>query len=184
MSRRGALAAVVLGCVALTLAGLIVARVSSRGGTAPPVLASSPPVAPAATAAPPVPDCAWHPPAAAGSTLRMSGACRGELNAPFGCVAAVDDLYLTGRQGVDAAHILYLTVNVESYRRHPGDYAGAQAVLQLTGPFSVERWSNYGVGVHVNADHSVVVPSTALAADPGTGSSGTVTISGAIGCGA
>jgi hypothetical protein len=121
--------------------------------------------------------------AGSGSTLRLSGACSGQLRAAFGCVAAVDDLYLTGRRQLDAAHVLYLTINVESYRQHAGDYAGAQAVLQLTGPVTVERWSSYGVGVHVNPDRSVVVPSTALGADPGTGSSGTVTMSGSIGCG-
>ena len=182
MSRRGAALAAVLGCAALVLAILIVGRLSAGGGTAPPVLASSPSVVPTTAAPPPGGSCAITTAPGAVSAVRLSGECTGELTDAFGCVAAVDDLYLTGRRQVDAEHVLYLTINVESYRRHPGDYAGAQAVLQLTGPVAVERWSNYGVGVHVNADRSVVVPSTQLGADPGTGASGAVAVTGSIGC--
>jgi hypothetical protein len=184
MSRRGALVAAVLACAVLVLVIVIIGRLSARGGTAPSVLASSPSVAPATTAAAPLASCAMSAMPGTASALRLSGACSGELTGPFGCVAAVDDLYLTGRRQLDTLHVLYVTVNVESYRQHPGDYAGAQAVLQVTGPVTVQRWSNYAVGVHVNSDRSVVVPSTALGADPGTGSTGAVTMSGSIGCGA
>jgi hypothetical protein len=176
--------AAVLGCTALVLAILIVGRLAARGGTPPPLLASSPATAPTTTAPAPAATCTTRTSPGAASALRLGGACTGELTDAFGCVAAVDDLYLTGRRQLDPAHVLYLTLNVESYRQHPGDYAGAQAVLQVTGPVTVERWSNYGVGVHINADRSVVVPSTELSADPGTGSSGAVTVAGSIGCGA
>jgi len=88
----------------------------------------------------------------------------------------------TARQPLDRDHVLYLTVNVEAYRQHPGDYVGAQAFVQLTGPISVESWSNHAFPVHVNPDHSIVLPSVDLAADPGTGSSGTVTVAGPARC--
>jgi hypothetical protein len=189
MTRRGVAAAGVLGVVALVLAIIVVARLSARSAKGPGILVSSPAHSPAS------------PPASTGSlataghcdiggsspgpsALRMGGACGGQLTEAFGCVSAVDDLYLTGRQRVDATHILYLTVNVESYHQRPGDYGGAQAVVQLTGPTTVERWSDYSVGVHVNPDGSVRVPPSDLAADPGTGSDGDITISGSIGCGA
>jgi hypothetical protein len=191
MSRRGAVLAAVLGCVALVLGILIVGRLTTDGATAPPVLASGPSAAPptqatgaAATTVPAAGSCAMGAASGTSSAISLSGACTGELTGTFGCVAAVDDLYLTGRRQLDASHVLYLTINIESYRQHPGDYDGAQAVLQLTGPVTVERWSNYGVGVHVHADRSVTVPSTELGADPGTGSSGAVTVSGSIGCAA
>ena len=175
MTRRGVAAAGVLGVVALVLAIIVVARLSARSAKGPGILVSSPAHSPAS------------PPASTGSlatagrcdvggsshgpsALRMGGACGGQLTEAFGCVSAVDDLYLT--------------VNVESYHQRPGDYGGAQAVVQLTGPTTVERWSDYSVGVHVNPDGSVRVPPSDLAADPGTGSDGDITISGSIGCGA
>jgi hypothetical protein len=187
MTRGGAVAAAVLGAVALALAILVVGRVSAGSAKGPALLVSSPTTlppgsSPAPQTAPARCELGGSPPGPSG--LRMSGACGGELTEPFGCVSAVDDLYLTGRQRVDATHILYLTVNIEKYHQRPGDYAGAQAVIQLTGPVSVDRWSDYSVGVHVNADGSVDVPTSELAADPGTGSGGTITISGSIGCGA
>jgi hypothetical protein len=179
MSRRVEAAATVLAVTALVLTVLIVGRVSAHGGQAPALLASSP--APHTTAI--LRGAALHCDAGPGhSGLVLTGACRGALAAPFGCVAAVDDLYLTGRHQIDSEHVLYLTINVESYRQHPGDYGGTQAVLQVTGPVTVERWSNYTVNVHVGADRSVTVPPTPLAADAGTGSSGTVTAAGTITC--
>jgi hypothetical protein len=179
MSRRVEAAAAVLAVAALVLTVLIVGRVSAHGGQAPALLASSP--RPRTT--PTTRAAALHCDAGPGrSGLVLAGACTGALVAPFGCVSAVDDLYLTGRHQIDEEHVLYLTVNVESYRQHPGDYGGAQAVLQVTGPVTVERWSNYTVNVHVGADRSVTLPATQLTADAGTGSSGTVTAAGVITC--
>ena len=186
MSRRGAVTAAVLACAALALAIVIVGKLSARSGAAPAVLASNAAPAVPQTQPPPAastPACAAGTVTGSESALWLTGACSGELTGAFGCVAAVDDLYLTGRRQMDTTHVLYLTINVESYRQHPGDYGGAQAVLQMTGPVSVERWSNYAVNVHVNADRSVRVAPAPLAPDPGTGSAGTVTMSGSIGCG-
>ncbi|HZQ59006.1 MAG TPA: hypothetical protein VFA84_13280 [Acidimicrobiales bacterium] len=180
MSRRVEAGATVLAVTALVLTVLIVGRVSAHSGQAPAVLTG------------PAAGSTTHPPAtsanllcdvgAGAGGLQLRGVCAGALTEPFACVAAVDDLYLTGRHQLDTAHVLYLTLNIESYRQHAGDYAGAQAVLQVTGPATVERWSNYAVGVHVADDRSVTMPPTVLAADAGTGSSGTVTASGAIRC--
>jgi hypothetical protein len=190
VTRRHALLTALLGAVALTLTIMIVARLSANGGTRNSILASSPapPPSPAPTSptspASPAETCTVGGAVSTGpSHVVLDGACRGALEAAFGCISAVDDLYLTGRRQLDPTHILYLTLNVESYRQRPGNYAGAQAVLQLTGPTSVARWSDYAVGVHVNTDGSVLVPSSDLVADPGTGSAGTVTVSGLIGCG-
>ena len=190
MTGRSAAAAAVLGAVAVALAILVVARLSAGSGKGPGLLVSSPttrsagPAVSSAGSSPAPARCDLGGSAPGPSALRMGGACGGQLTEAFGCVSAVDDLYLTGRQRLDAAHILYLTVNVESYHQRPGDYGGAQAVVQLTGPTTVERWSDYSVGVHVNPDGSVLVPPSDLAADPGTGSDGSITISGSIGCGA
>ncbi len=182
-SRRVEAIASGLAVAALLLTVLIAARLSSHGGAPPQVLASAPSIAPVATTvtSPTAPVCDVGP---GTGGLQLRGGCTGTLAAPFACVSAVDDLYVTGRHPLDSAHVLYVTVNIESYRQHPGDYGGAQAVLQVTGPVSVARWSNYAVNVHVNSDGSVAVPATELASDPGTGSSGTVTVSGTIRCAA
>ena len=144
MTGRGAAAAAVLGAVAVALAILVVARLSAGSGKGPGLLVSSPttrsagPAVSSAGSSPAPARCDLGGSAPGPSALRMGGACGGQLTEAFGCVSAVDDLYLTGRQRLDAAHILYLTVNVESYHQRPGDYGGAQAVVQLTGPTTVE----------------------------------------------
>ena len=185
MTRRLPVAGVVLGCLALGLVILLAARLSAGGGRTTPVLTSGPAgSAPVAAPAPAAEGCVPGPAARGASDVQLSGACTGDLTSAFGCVAIIDDLYLSGRRMLDPAHVLYLTVNVESYHQRPGDFAAAQAVLQLTGPTTVERWSNYTVALHVNADHSVRLPSVDLAADPGTGASGTVAVSGSLNCGA
>ena len=185
MTRRRTVAGMVLGCIALGLVIVIAARLSAAGGRTTPVLTSGPAGSPPVMLpAPAAASCVPGPAARGTSDVQLSGACTGELTSAFGCVAIIDDLYLSGRRMLDPAHVLYLTVNVESYHQRPGDFAAAQAVLQLTGPTTVERWSNYTVALHVNADHSVRLPSVDLAADPGTGASGTVTVSGSLNCGA
>jgi hypothetical protein len=182
-SRWVTVSTVALGCVALALAILIVGRLSASSGGTQPILASTPasPAAPGARAVT-VTSC---DPGTSGhgiSDVVLRGACAGVLTDAFGCVAVTDDLYLSGRRVLDAEHVLYLTVNVESYRNHPGNYQGAQTAMQVTGPVTVERWSDYAVPVHVNADRSVEVASANLVADPGTGSTGTVSVSGSLRC--
>jgi hypothetical protein len=182
-SRWVTISTVALGCIALALVILILGRLSASSGGTQPILSSAPasPAAPDVTAVAATrcdPGMSRH----GVSNVVLRGACTGVLTDAFGCVAITDDLYLSGRRVLDPEHVLYLTVNVESYRNHPGDYQGAQTTMQVTGPVTVERWSDYAVPLHVNADRSVDVASADLVADPGTGSAGTVSVSGSLRC--
>ena len=181
MSRAAMATAALLAAVALVLAVLIVARASASGGTPSGILAAAPAAGPPPTVAARPALCQLPGPAAGPRAVTLAGACTGEV-ASFDCITASDDLYATGRVPLDPEHILYLTVNVESFPHRPGEYTGVQAVLQVTGPVTVERWSNYGVTLDVETDGSLLVPPSSLPADPGTGSSGTVTIAGTANC--
>ena len=175
--RHAALAACTLACLALALVIFIAAR-APGAAAARDILVSAPappPTAPAPAGAAP---CAA--PAGDGG-VSLTGACHGSVGT-FACVAVTDDLYLSARRPIDTAHVLYLTVNVESYRHRPGTYAGVQAYLQLTGPAAVATWSNRGFTAFVAADGSVALGAQDLAADPGTGAAGTVTVHGTAGC--
>ena len=182
MSRAGMATAALIAAVALGSAVLIMAaRSMASGGTPSGILAGAPAAGPPPTVAAHPARCRLPGPAAGPRGLALGGACTGEL-ASFDCIASSDDLYATGRVPLDREHILYLTINVESFPHRPGEYSGVQAVLQVTGPVTVERWSNYGVTLDVETDGSLALSMTALAADPGTGSGGTVTISGTANC--
>jgi hypothetical protein len=103
------------------------------------------------------------------------------MTSAFACLAATDDLYLSAKVWVDPHRVFYLTVNVESFKG-PGHYNQAQLYAQLAGSAGVQRWSQRAAAVDVHADHSVRVPAAQLDAEPGTGSTGIITISGDAGC--
>jgi hypothetical protein len=175
--RQAAVGACALACLALALLIVIAAR-APAAGAAHDILVSAP-VPPAAT----VPDGPGAPCALAGGrgTVSFTGACRGAVGG-FACVAVTDDLYLSARQPIDREHVLYVTVNVESYKHRAGEYAGVQAFLQVTGPAGVPTWSDRGFTARVGADDSVTLGTQVLTADPGTGAAGPVTMGGTARC--
>jgi hypothetical protein len=174
--RQTSVASCVLACVALLLLVFIGASVSAAPTKAG-ILVSAPSPSPTKPPAPATSVCA---PSGTGG-VALSGACRGAVDT-FSCISVTDDLYLSARRPMDGEHVLYLTINVESYRHHPGEYAGIQAFLQVTGPSVIPTWSNRGFTARVTSDLEVDLGQQVLAADPGTGADGTITLSGSARC--
>ena len=173
-----------LASVALLGAVIAVLASSSSSGATDVHLLVNPPgqAAPARTGGSgPATVCALPAAASSGSDLHLTGSCQGHVTNGFACLAAIDDLYLSVRVPVDRERFFYLTVNVESYRG-PRIYSNVQTVAQLTGPSGVERWSGRDATVHVHADHSIQVSRAVLPAEPGTGATGSISMSGAAGC--
>jgi len=186
VSRATLRLATLLSLVALVLVILIVGVASSRTNTARPLLTGT---------ASGVPTTSGAPAAATGkcslgrrgadsrspTDVSLTGQCSGDIVAAFSCVPQTDDLYFTARRALDTLHIFYLTIYLEGYL-HPGAYTGAVAELQITGPSGVQSWTNHGFPIDVLPDGSLRFGSTALPADLGTSSTGTVTISGRAVC--
>jgi hypothetical protein len=186
-ARAGVRARAALVSVAVLGGVIAILASSSASGAADVHLLLNPPGQPAprraTTPSPPSPpsSCALPSTAAAGSDLEVTGACQGHVTTGFACLAALDDLYLSVRVPVDREHYFYLTLNVESYKG-PRAYRQVQTVAQLTGPTGVERWSGRDATVLVHADHSLQVSPALLSAEPGTGSAGSISVTGLAGC--
>lgn len=178
---RAALASVaLLGGVIATLASS-----SASGASDVRLLVSPPGRVPTGPAVKPGRDGACVLPSGSGSpsNLELTGGCEGIISTSFACLAAIDDLYLSARVPVDPERYFYLTINVESFKG-PRRYGQVQIVAQLTGPAGVERWSGRDATVSVRADHAVQVAPDRLPAEPGTGATGTIQVSGSAGCAA
>jgi len=186
MSRRGLGIATLLILAALVLVIMIVAQVAATGSTAHDILTTSPTTPAAAPVRATGVKCRLGHHRATSSSISdvtVSGACNGNITEGLTCVPQTDDLYFTARQVLDHLHVFYLTLYLEGYPGRPGDYPGATAELQITGPFFVESWTNHAFNLVVDpGGASVQFTAVGLPADAGTGSAGTITISGRAAC--
>jgi hypothetical protein len=135
------------------------------------------------------------------SDLTASGTCSFRYVGPAECRGKADDYYAIIERRLVGGYKLELYINVEYYTG-PGTYDGKVEILALVRRgLSLYRWSiqhataTLGLGegglstVDKDAKQAqattptvVQLPPVELAAEPGTPTSGTITLSGTLGC--
>jgi hypothetical protein len=135
------------------------------------------------------------------SDLNVDGTCRFHYVARAECRGKADDYYAILERKLSGGYSLEVYINVEFYTG-PGTYDRKVEILALVRRgLSLYRWSNqhasatlgFGEGGLSTSDPDakqaeastptrVELPPIELAAEPGTATSGTITLSGSIGC--
>ena len=105
----------------------------------------------------------------------VQGACVAQLSGNFSCVAG-EMTSLSTSAPIDSKRTMYLTLVL------PGDEEAAAptaaAYVQVTGGSQVPRWSSRRVTLDHTHNEWIGLNGAVLTAEPGTGATGTLTVSG------
>jgi hypothetical protein len=173
------------GAVAALVAVIVSAAVSSADG-APrgAILTSAPAVADPPLQHAHLPACSVGD-AEGSSALVLAGSCAGRLSGGFRCVNEGEVQAVAVRRRLPAGRTLYLTIVIPEFEG-PGVYAQDDVSAQVVGRGAATlRWTNLNDGVEIDATRPGVyaLEPGALLPDPGTPTSGVITISGRVRCG-
>jgi hypothetical protein len=170
--------AALVAVVALVAAIVTTAVTGASGAPAHSMRVSRVPAVAIEVSAPP---CSVAP-AGTTSAIDLGGVCDGRLGGAFKCVERPDLLALSieqpfGRRGAT----FELTIVISGFHGR-GTYAGG-VVAQVTGLGNVSRWANRRVRVAARSGRLIEVERSALAPEPGTPATGSVSIGGRAECG-
>jgi len=129
------------------------------------------------------------------SSLTVSGECNFEQREPFHCRAMDDDFYTVSRRPLLGDNrLVTLYMNVEHFHG-PGTYDENEVNYWIGEGANLYRWTNKRGSVTLEADPTAIasdkdsggvrgwdLPETVLQAEPGTMTTGTITIGGRISC--
>lgn len=120
-----------------------------------------------------------------GSTVTITGPCTIAVNAKWECSAQIDDMYAQLQGQLANGTKVYLSVNVEFYKK-PGTYPDNVHIFLQLGDANgvVDSWSDYHGAMTVNNDvTATTLPRAKLDADPGTATPNhSIFMEGAIAC--
>jgi hypothetical protein len=135
----------------------------------------------------------------AASDLSVRGECSFRQRASVICRAQGDDFYVVTRRNLAGGRVATVYFNIESFHG-PGDYDESQTHVWIGDGQALYRWSNahgkaslvasgpYPSDGRESAQFptagvtSVVLSEMVLAAEPGTGASGEIRVSGTLSC--
>jgi hypothetical protein len=115
--------------------------------------------------------------------LTISGGCSVQVLDTVSCTIAVDDFYAVMHRPLAGGRTLYMTLNVETYRK-PGSFKNAQLYFEVQGGGVLARWTNLQVAATVAAGGLVTLPGATANAEVGTGAPAPITVSGTMQCAA
>lgn len=164
------------------MALLAVVLAASCGRTPVPTFNPLPQDTAAAPTFAPQPDVVPPP---GSSRLVIDGSITVRTTQDFDCSYAVDDFFVRGRMAPYRGLPVYLSVNVEFYKR-PGPYVRRTQVLVRrisTDNRRYESWyAGQATGTVLPAGRGVDLQRSTLAPEPGTDATGSITVGGHVGC--
>jgi hypothetical protein len=170
--------AAILGVLTVHFAQSSDAGSTNRGAPAATIL-PAPTVAPSALASCTLAVTESTP---AGVRLIVTGTCNGEITEGLHCVESDEEFNGSVRRLVDEDNDFFLTVIVPDFNG-TGDYTDGMMFAQVSGTAGGSRWTNREVPVHVDDVGVLHLDPVDLDAEPGTSTTGSLTLTGSLGCG-
>lgn len=180
---------IVGGVITVLVLGVLVIGSSlyfGAGGSVAVLTTDGPPITGTGQNLPPgqcVQAVAQTPSAAKASNLTISGGCSVQVLDTVSCTIAVDDFYAVMHRQLAGGRTLYMTLNVETYRK-PGSFQNAQLYFEVQGGGVLARWTNLHIPATVTAGGLVTLPGATASAEVGTGAPSPITVSGTMQCAA